>query len=155
MSHSRIFELSTEPITKDEYVTESTFYDGFVGSVADYVDGNTDREEDIKWLLYVVEGYGVTYNKENQSIIFNEDFKLNYFKEKFESFKIAAHNITFEQFAGVNSMGLGIYTLKNYIEDKYGFYIYKDGLWSTLDSFVRDLKEGVTYYIGAIIDYHY
>ncbi len=55
--HSRIFQVSRQKIEKDEYYDAERYYsgehEGFAGDyseVADYVDEDTDRISDIKWL---------------------------------------------------------------------------------------------------------
>lgn len=150
--HSRIIQLSKEPIDKDDYITEDTFIDDFVGVIADYVSEETDREEDIKWLLYAIKEYGIVYNDKEESIIFPKGFKENYFRERFKELKEVVQNISLEQFASNSTVA---YNLASLIEDKHGFYIYTS-FWQSFDSFVRgELEEGEKYYIGGTIDYHF
>ena len=43
-----IYQLSLEPIPSDEYVSESDFWDAwFLGRVAEYVDGDVDRNKEM------------------------------------------------------------------------------------------------------------
>ena len=49
--HSRIIELSKDPILKNERMCESSVPDWFYHSIADYTDADTDRDHDIKWLF--------------------------------------------------------------------------------------------------------
>ena len=50
--NSRIFQFSETPVSKEDYITSDQFIDNFVGEVADSVSDDTNREEDIQWLLY-------------------------------------------------------------------------------------------------------
>lgn len=47
--HSRIYQISKTPIDRDDYIEESKYYDHwFLNSVADYVDDDTNRDDDIE-----------------------------------------------------------------------------------------------------------
>jgi hypothetical protein len=153
--HSRIFQLTEEPIDKDDYMTEWSFCeDSFVGAVADYVSDNCDREEDIKWLIKSLEDVKeyFTHNPKNQSITFHPGFKVEYFRERFKKFNELVSGTTLEVFAN----GSNAYELKSTIEDKYSFYVHHE-YWEPFDSFVRSLPsdEDETCYFGGTVDYHY
>ena len=49
--HSRIIELSKEPVLKQERISEASIPEWFCNTIADYTDANTDRDHDIKWFL--------------------------------------------------------------------------------------------------------
>lgn len=151
--HSRIFQMDIEPINKKDYIDESTFYeDTFIGTIADYVDEDTNRDEDIQWLVDCYKKYGMEYNKKEDYIIFKKGFKKNYFRERFELFKETIDELTFEDFAYDTRANL--YKIKSLMEDRFSFYVYFDDYWMTFDRFVRQLEEGKKYYLGATIDYH-
>ena len=47
--HSRIFQVSMEPIEKDDYILERDYWDHwFTREIADYVNGSTNRNDDIR-----------------------------------------------------------------------------------------------------------
>ena len=48
--HSRIIELSKEPVLKQERISEASIPEWFYNTIADYTDANTDRDHDIKWM---------------------------------------------------------------------------------------------------------
>jgi len=155
--HSRIFQIS-----KKKKFGEIEL-GNFVGSIADYIlPVDTQRDSDIKWLKEYLEKFDITVDVKQEKIIFNRGCKIKYFKERYNKFKKAAQDVTLEDFAGVSSMSFSkLYDVTGEIEDKYGFYIYKDGeidgavgYLQTLDSFIRGVEEGSTYYIGTILDYH-
>ena len=148
-----IFQMDIEPINKKDYIDESTFYeDTFIGTIADYVDEDTNRDEDIQWLVDCYEKYGMEYNKEEDYVIFKKGFKKNYFRERFKLFKETIDELTFEDFAYGTRANL--YKIKSLMEDRFSFYVYFDDYWMTFDRFVRQLEKGKKYYLGATIDYH-
>ena len=163
MSHSRIFQLSTEVIDQDEYISEDYFYDDFVGTIADYVSGDTDRNGDIEWFLSVVGEFGATLNSEDESLIFNQGFKENYFRERLDSLKQMVQDVSLSAFSGnfgdATSVEefLAVYRIEKLVNDTNSFYIYNnaEGGYGTLDHFVRNLEEGKKYFFGATIDYHF
>jgi len=55
--HSRIIELSKEPVLKQERISEASIPEWFCNTIADYTDANTDRDHDIKWFLSRVGNY--------------------------------------------------------------------------------------------------
>lgn len=152
--HSRIFQISTEPISKDKWITEMDFYEdnSFLGAIADYVDDDTNREEDIQWLLSGFENMPVEYDEEESSIIFLEGFKETYFKERFKQFKKAVNNMTLEDFLD----SYEVHKIESLLKDRFGFYVHEDNWTMPLDEFVRRLLiEGQKYYFGSTIDYHF
>ena len=54
--HSRIIEISEKPIASKEHMKESSIPEWFCESIADYIDDDTDRENDIEWLLQQLNG---------------------------------------------------------------------------------------------------
>lgn len=152
--HSRIFQVSLEPIEKADYIEESTYYDHwFTNSIADYVNENCDRTHDIEWLKECERGYTVGCDKYGEYFIVNS--KEEYFESKFKSFKDAINKIkdcTLEEF----THGLyEIWALKSAYEERFGFYVDADGELITFDSFIRACAKGEKYYIGGTIDYHW
>jgi hypothetical protein len=147
--HSLIIQLGETPISEDEFISEYDFEgDNFVGSVADYVSDEVDYEEYVKWFVESLPSDYIKYD--GQSIIFLPGFKVFYFKPRFEKLKRIVGELTLEDFI----TGLLTYEICELINDKYGFYVY-NGYWRTFDDFVQELREGVPYYIGGILDYHY
>ena len=169
--HSRIFQVSKEPINEEDYISESTFYDSaFIGEVADYVNQDTDRNDDIAWLKDYIEGRGGIELDEAEMTITIVD-KKKFFERSFNTFKelldkLASTNII--QFSGTAESGdmensrfafsSLMYDLECEAEgDKFGFYIYDYGDYgypTRLDEWVRGTKNGDKYYFGATIDYH-
>lgn len=151
--HSRIIELSMEPIAVDERICESDYYDnGFIGRIADYVDGNTNREHDIDWFIGYLKGKDMIAKSDNESFTFGDNVREKYFKEKYDALKELGDNMTLEKFC---TDSLDLYRICAYIEDKYNFYIHHDGYYETIDSFMRYVEDGHTWYFGGTIDYNF
>ena len=153
--HSRIFQVSMTTIEKEDYIRESFYYDHwFTNEIADYINGDTDRENDIEWL----KGYSAAFDfgTDDGGEYFIVKDKAEYFKPSFKRFQDALNAIkdyTFEDF--VAGFYGAMYQLKDAYEDKFGFYVNADGETMSLDSFVRGCATGEKYYIGATIDYHF
>lgn len=149
--HSRIIQLSFFPINEDEYVTEDAWeLESFIGSIADYVADSPDRQEDIDWFISCIGPDHVECD--GNMIIFLPEFKEGYFKPRLEKLKQTVQELTLEQFANYSLIN---YDIRRFVVDEYGFYVLIDKCWMPFDDFVRELEEGVPYYIGATLDYHY
>lgn len=154
--HSRIFQVSTEPIDKADYITESDYYDHwFTHSIADYVNGNCYRDEDLKWLEDCYDEKGIKFGVDDNGEYLIIESKKAYFENSFNKFMETLDkikNYTIDDFAqGFFEMWI----LKESYEDKFGFYMdTEDNGLITIDSFVRTYPENVKVYIGGTIDYH-
>lgn len=152
--HSRIFQVSKEPINKNEYITQSEYYDHwFTREIADYVD-DSDRAGDIEWLNSIWKGYKVSEDVNGNYLIVTD--KKEYFKERYIRFQQYINKFkecTLDEFAN----GIDIWwDLKNTYVDKFDFYIQTDnhGLLP-FDTFIRCCDENVKHYIGGTLDYHF
>lgn len=157
--HSRIFQISKEPIKKDDYIEESNYYDHwFTNSIADYVDGDTDREDDIQWLKDCYADSGLSFGIDDGGEYFIIEDKVKYFAKRFDVFQKTLkelQDITLDDFAS-GKCGMYMYTLKSTYDDEFGFYIdSEDTSLETFDSFIRHSGNGAKFYIGATIDYHF
>lgn len=157
--HSRIYQISKEPIDRDNYITEDRYYDHwFTHSIADYVTDNTDRDDDIKWLKDCYEEKGFSFGIDDKGEYFIIEDKSKYFAINFEAFQKALEELiksTLDDFMS-GKCGTSLYYLKNSYNDKFGFYVEcEDCGCETFDGFMRYATIGAKYYIGATIDYHY
>lgn len=159
--HSRIYQISKTPIDKDDYIEESNYYDHwFTNSVADYVDGDTDRDDDIEWLKDCYEKKGLSFGQDNNGEYFIVENKTKYFEANFEKFQKELKELsekTLDDFMGGES-NMSLYRLKKSYDDEFGFYIDDEDEYhgvATFDRFMRCATVGTKYYIGATIDYHF
>ena len=81
--HSRIYQVSEQPISQDKLKDEETYAESFVGSLADYVAKSENYSSDLEWLKRAKEGIEV--DTEKATIIIRD--KKKYFSKKHEEFK--------------------------------------------------------------------
>ena len=151
--HSRIFQVSLDPIAKADYITESNYWDHwFTREIADYVNENTNRSDDIEWVKSCCNGF--VFDKDDRGEYFIVEDKEAYFKKKFESFTQTIDKIKNYTLQDFTKGFFEMWRLKSAYEDIFGFYVDADGELMNLDRFVRLCATNVKYYIGSTIDYH-
>ena len=166
--HSKIFQFSRTPVPENDFITPDSIPEYFTYSIADYTDDcNEYRTENHQWLAdYMQHRQCAKFNfsdQQNPTITFAEDAAINYFAQQYEDFcstlKHLSENLSLELFA-TRTLEWDIYGLKDYYDDKFGFYVvlsnedYEDE-FLTLDSFMRSEYANGTYYLGGVVDYHF
>jgi hypothetical protein len=157
--HSRIFQISKNPIDKVDYIEESNYWDHwFIGSIADYVNGDTDRESDIEWLKHCYNNEGLLFGVDEGGEYFIVEDKHKYFAKNFEAFQKALKeltDVTIDDFI-TGKYGMNMCNLKLAYDDELGFYVDGDDTgMETFDSCIRSSSNGTKFYIGSTIDYHF
>ena len=156
--HSRIYQISKTPIDRDDFIEEDKYYDHwFTNKVADYVDGDTERDSDIEWLKDCYGNKGLSFGQDDNGEYFVVEDKAKYFEANFEEFQQELKELlekTFDDFMGRR---VSLYRLESLYDDEFGFYIDDNGEYcglTTFDDFMRCVTVDTKYYIGATIDYH-
>lgn len=153
--HSRIFQVSTNPINETDYIDECCYWDHwFINEVADYVANSTDRDGDIEWLMEYSKGIIISEDENGKFLIITD--KEKYFKNAFENFQEAINKVskyTIDDF--IQSSSYEIWKIKDSYENMFGFYIDCNDDLMSLDRFVRLSPINKKYYIGGTVDYHY
>ena len=153
--HSRIFQVSSEPITEENYISEYRYDEYLVGQDGiDYVVESDSKQDDLNWLKNTSKGIEVTENT------IKVTSKKEYFEKSFEEFqeyveKLSNYNM--EDFINPQNW-LDFYRLKDAYDSENGFKIDDNDEYfgiTSLDNFVRNVEEGETYYIGKTFDYHF
>ena len=126
--HSRIIELSKDPILKHERMCESSVPDWFYHSIADYTDADTDRDHDIKWFLDAVARV-VDVAEDGKSFTFKPKAKQKYFERQYHAFLDKACELTgisLDAFVGEAKydIGMAMYKLNEHYQDKFSLYVY-------------------------------
>lgn len=167
MSHSRIFQYSTNPIDQEDYIDESDFYDdtangqSFHGEYCgDYTDDRNDEErlEDIKRLAKRLSDFNIKLEGEDKFVLGEgfrnaiRDFWYSRIKECFLS--LDEDNLVWHQ-----EMRHLKYAVTDPLCGGFGFLFYdKEQLTLSASGdffeFLLGLKEGDSFYIGATLDYH-
>ena len=160
--HSRIFQLERSKGDIDDYSLEEydfnydSKHEWFIGQVADYVNEDTDKNEDVEWFLACMEECNrfFTINRtdtEVESITFSPGFKRMYFFERFNKLQQTVDEMNLDDFTS----SIKAYRLRQLVEEKFGFYVCCENNLQSMDDFVRDLPDAeTTYYFGNTIDYH-
>ena len=158
--HSRIYQISKAPIDRDDYIGEDKYYDHwFLNSIADYVNEDTNRDDDIEWIQDCYGNKGLSFGQDDNGEYFIIEDRTKYFEAKFEEFKKELEELskkTLDDFMDRSNMSL--FRLKDSYDDEFGFYIDDNGEYqglATFDEFMRCTTVGTKYYIGATIDYHW
>lgn len=139
--HSRIIELSKDPILKHERMCESSVPDWFYHSIADYTDADTDRDHDIKWFLDAVAG-AVDVAEDGKSFTFKPKAKQKYFERQYHAFLGQACELTgisLDAFVGETKydIGMAMYKLNEHYQDTRVFHITREQLISKA---INDVK---------------
>ncbi len=159
--HSRVFQISTEPIVKENYLNEDTLNQGddaFYDYCANIDDD--EREEDIACLVNETLPKGMFELVGDGIIRFNggvEQWKEEYIA----NIRKKAEDLTVENMLEWSSTHYLKEAITNPLHTDYYFYLDKEG-WQTYaeQSFafmqlVCSLEPGTILYIGGVIDYHF
>lgn len=128
----------------------------FIGYIADYVDEDTNRNEDIECFFAYMEEYSRFFiinrtDTEIKSITFLPEFKRMYFFERFNKLQQTINEMNLDDFTN----SITAYRLSRLIKDKFDFYICSKDNLQTIDDFIRNLPDReTTYYFGNTLDYH-
>lgn len=154
--HSRIFQVSLNPINPHEYIEVYDYLEHwFAREIADYID-SSNRSDDIDWLSRDVKDRGCFVGKDEHGFYLEVYDKEKYFESAYKRFCKALQDvkdITLAEFT--NGVSRHIFDLSDSHTDKFGFYVDADGELMPLDKFVRLCKAGLKYYIGGTLNYHF
>ena len=151
--HSRIFQISLNPIKENEYITASDYYEHwFIKEVADYVIKSYNRNDDIAWLKNATSGLEFGNDEYGNFLIIKS--KEEYFEESFKGFNEALYRLKGITLKDFTKGTADFYLLKHAYEDKFGFYADVDGEVMSFDGFIRQCLKEEKYYIGGTLDYH-
>lgn len=154
-----IYQITTSPIKSDEYLSENDFCEHwFVGSIADYVNDNEYRDDEIKCLRESFVKNQVAVFNEDDSFTILPEGKENYFETAFkkcmETIKTASL-MTLGEFVDKEKSFMLIFDIKNNYCNKFNDYVSSNEFDTIpLDEFIRQAVPGTQYYIGGILSYH-
>lgn len=160
--HSRIFQISTTRVEKENYLNEDTLQQGD-DSFYDYCANISDeeRKEDIGYLVEYALPKGMFELTSDDTIRYNGG--IEQWKEKFVAdIRKKAEAITTENMLEWIGPAYQLKrALKNPLDTCYHFYLDGDGCQSFAEQsfafmeFVCTLEPGTTLYFGGVIDYHF
>ena len=155
--HSRIIELSKNPISKEDYIDKDCFELEDYGKFGiDYIKDidESDREDEIKNMesMFPVKVFEVT---DKNSVV----YKDNVWELKnvcVSKIKELAKNTDVLNFFDGDRFRLSMWLQKPFTED---LFVWEGSLYSSMNLInylLKDIfKEGDTIYIGNILDYHH
>lgn len=162
--HSRIFQVSIQPIEVDDYAVSSDFYDNS-GDFADYIgdekEGN-DRKEDIGNLADTLKDL-FTLDEDGETLTYKGETAMEAFKQAWadhlreEAAKVTADNIL----DWYSRYGVCAICEETHLYTNYRFKIenwngdFADAASELISYVAAKMKEGDKLYIGAVIDYHF
>lgn len=160
--HSKIFQITTERVDKENYLNEDTLMQGD-NSDFDYcaeIDDD-ERKEEIEYLVNHILPEGMFELTSEDTILYKGCAEK--WKEEFVSeIRKKAEAITPENM--LEWIG-PVYQLEKYLKDPldtgYRFYTDTEGVQSYAEQSYEFLREictfepGTTLYIGGVIDYHF
>ena len=155
MAHNRIFEVSKYAMDPHDWLVADDLAEcTFVGNISDYVRDidDVDRLESIEWLIKCTTGaLNVTLEDSNYKLTLAQNGKQSYFEKRLDSLKSMINEMTIDEFAD----DMTAWKIQELINERYSFYVYEEGLYQTLDNFIRNIKDGEVYYICGVLDYHH
>ena len=163
--HSRIIQVESFPVSKDNRITEDTYIGDhwFVERIADYVAHDDNRDGTIEWLKesFSAGASFISYfsDETGEGFVLKDGFHTAYFASEYETFTKELHafceKLSPESYAD-GSLNSAMFSLETAYDDEYGFYIDNDetGL-VTLNRFLRYAKTDTKYYFGGTVDYHF
>lgn len=152
----KIFQISEHPFMENELVSEDLISNvGVVPGVTCIVSEVSGEAKNyaIWGFLYGIDNDACTFDQtEETSIVFNEGFREDYFKNKLTYLRHATIDMTVETFIDAPDKYLNY--LECLVRDTYGDYVYiKDQGCVCFDDFVRGLVGEKKYYFGAAFHY--
>ena len=162
--HSRIFQVSLQPVKKEDYAVSSDFYDNssdFADYIGDELDG-TERMENIGYLAEVLSDI-FDFNKRSRVLVYKGEEAMKKFKEAWaaairEKAEVLTADTILDWYKRYQVEKL---CRKTHLDTCYRFCIvdWCDGVAEPMEdliSFVAErMKQGDKLYVGAVIDYHF
>lgn len=165
--HSRIFELRNKQITEEDRYLFSYEDMEYLPSGIDYLMDLSEecegesleklRQENIQWLFDFLRRISDKVTLKNDALRFKEGFREEYFSLRYTELKELVKNLSLTAFVSDDvPESMDLYRIENAIEDRYSFYVLREGYgYQTLDRFVRTVEYDKDYHIGGIGDYHF
>ena len=160
--HSRIFQISTEQIDKENYLNENTLNQGddsFYDYCADIDD--EERKEDIANLVNYALPKGMFELVSEDTIRYKGDGIEQWKEEYVANIRKKAEAITVDNMLEWNSTYYLKQAIENPLDTAYHFYLDGEGCQSFAEpsfefmQFVCSIEPGTLLYIGGVIDYHF
>lgn len=147
-----IYQVSDQPIAKDEWITSADFFDrSFIGTIRDVVS----REKEL-------EQFGRRLKAQKLGTLSGDFFTLvpdvcqRRFSYRYCTFLEAADAVsavTEEQFQSGMGVEDLLFNLRQIFTDEFDDYVFYNDELLPMDSFLRIAKPDVVYHIGGVCGY--
>lgn len=165
MSHSRIYQISSKRIAKDDYASSSDFWDNssdFADYIGDEIEDEDDRKEDIKRLADTLSDL-FDLSDDGTALVYKGAEAMKKFKQEWaDAIRQAAQEITSDNVLKSSPR----WNLRSTCEETHLRSDFRVSIeeWNTCANPMDELIEWVCYkkfktgkkiYVGAVIDYHW
>lgn len=159
--HSKIFQISSKPISKDEYTDSETYYENsFADYIGDEVKDEQEREDCVGYLAHALRGVFTAVGRDHL-VYLGKDALHSFLQEWANDIKLQASDLTADNILTNQRLyNIRATTNETHRRTSYRVHIeewngYAGPFENIIEWAASELKEGDSIYIGAIIDYHY
>lgn len=156
--HSRIFQIESETVSKNDRICADTILKCLTGTIADYEVDIEDkyREKEIDWLMST--NFGKVCRRDGDKITLGIDVGA-FFDDDYKQFKDTVNKLSkikFNQFisnhSNLKSLVSQLRASYNY---GYGLYVWHCDELYTMQSWMRQAEPLGVYYFGGVVDCHF
>lgn len=161
--HYNIYEISRKPVPDDEKLNEYKLPDGFVGIIAEYIEGELTGDRKELALADFAARFGRSCERSGDEIRFASNAPESYFCSSYGEFCAMAsilETCDLKWFSGQKHtprFSEAYRNLTSLYENRFYYYVYDrdyDDL-KTLDAWVREMDTDTPYFFGAVLDYKF
>lgn len=159
--HSKIFQISNKPISKDDYTSPETYYDNsgdFADYIGDEIEGE-EREDCVGYLAHDLRGVFTAAGRDCL-VYLGRDALQAFLQEWADDIKAKAAELTADNILVKQRLyNIRATTKETHRRTDYRVHIEEwngcAGPFGDIIEWASQLKEGDHIYVGAVIDYHY
>ena len=160
--HGKIFQISAEPISREDYVSPDDFYENS-SNFADYIGEEVkvyERKNYVGYLAHDLRGVFTAVGRDHL-VYLGDDALRKFLQEWADKIKAQAAELTADNILnGMRLTKISLTTKETHRDSDYRVYIdewngYAGPLADLIGYAANKLKKGDSIYIGAVIDYHY
>lgn len=157
--HSKIFQITENLLSSEEYVTAETFYDN-LPPMADYVSDLTEREAETCMMCLLDSALDGIFIRDGRELTF---LGINQFVEEWiTQIKESAQTMNIETFRDLSTLYRHISLCNKTHRDVESLIYYGADQEASPDPFgsfimwllSADIKPGAKFYIGGVVDFH-
>ena len=161
--HSKIFQISSKPISKDEYTSPETYYDNsssFADYIGEEVEDEERRDECVGYLAHELRGVFTAVGRDHL-VYLGKDALYSFLQEWSDDIKAKTAGLTADNILSNQRLyNLRATTNETHRRSECRVHIAEWNGWAgpfmdIIEWAANELKEGDSIYIGAIIDYHF